>query len=315
MTENTNLNKVIDGMDPEKAKYDKNIKEFLSDVQVLSRIAKYTVAEVSHMEINDIIKCIDQSSIHVGKDRIDPGLTNTQKIESVQTEDSAQGEGYITYDIRFALFYGDEKIKIIINIEAQKSTDKSRLGYRLENRVVYYLSRLISSQKEVEFVHSDYDDIKKVYSIWICMDAEDEDEGISKISLNVENVYGKEMVFTELDKMCGIVIRIRKDDGEKSKNNLIAMLEDLLSAECKEHKKRIMVEKYGMVMTRELERSVDAMCNLSTVIEEKGIEKGESLLGTLITKLFEVGRAGDAELAAKDEEARKKFYKEFGLID
>lgn len=72
-------------------------------------------------------------------------------------------------------------------------------------------------------------------------------------------------------------------------------------------------------MTRELEMSVDAMCNLSTVIEEKGIEKGiekgESLLGTLITKLFEVGRAGDAELAAKDEDARKKFYREFGLID
>lgn len=27
-------------------------------------------------------------------------------------------------------------------------------------------------------------------------------------------------------------------------------------------------------MTRELERSVDEMCNLSTVIEEKSIEKG-----------------------------------------
>lgn len=34
-----------------------------------------------------------------------------------------------------------------------------------------------------------------------------------------------------------------------------------------------MVQEYGF-MTRELERSVDEMCNLSTVIEEKSIEKG-----------------------------------------
>lgn len=38
-------------------------------------------------------------------------------------------------------------------------------------------------------------------------------------------------------------------------------------------------------------------------------------LGNLITKLFAAGRTSDAELAAKDEEARKKFYKEFGMID
>lgn len=46
-----------------------------------------------------------------------------------------------------------------------------------------------------------------------------------------------------------------------------------------------------------------------------GKAEGESLLGSLITKLFAAGRTSDAELAAKDEEARKKFYKEFGMIE
>ena len=46
-----------------------------------------------------------------------------------------------------------------------------------------------------------------------------------------------------------------------------------------------------------------------------GKAEGETSLGTLITKLFAAGRTSDAELAAKDEEARKKFYKEFGMID
>lgn len=314
MSNETNLSTVIDAIDSNKVKYDKNVKEFLSDIQVLARIVKYTVKEVEHLDIEEIMKCIDAKSVETDKAKVNPGLTNLGKVESLQTENSVPGEGYITFDIRFILRYDEQELEIIINIEAQKSTDHNALGYHLENRIVFYLARLISSQKETQFHHSEYDDIKKVYSIWICMDADDDEEGISKISLNTENIYGKEMSFPELDKMCGIIIRIRKEDGEKSKNELIAMLEDLLSSKNKELKKQIMMDEYGMVMTAKLERGVD-MCNLSDVIEEKGIEKGEALLGTLITKLFEAGRTSDAELAAKDEEARKKFYKEFGLID
>ena len=46
-----------------------------------------------------------------------------------------------------------------------------------------------------------------------------------------------------------------------------------------------------------------------------GKAEGEFNLGRLISLLFEAGRPEDAELAAKDEEIRKKFYKEFGIID
>ncbi len=35
--------------------------------------------------------------------------------------------------------------------------------------IVFYVSRLISSQKERDFENSNYDDIKRVYSIWGCM--------------------------------------------------------------------------------------------------------------------------------------------------
>ena len=48
---------------------------------------------------------------------------------------------------------------------------------------------------------------------------------------------------------------------------------------------------------------------------EDGREEGELLLGKLITNLFTAGRPSDAELAAKDEEVRKRFYKEFGMVD
>ena len=77
----------------------------------------------------------------------------------------------MTFDI---LFHAkapdtDDLITLIINVEAQKSlSPKNNEGkiYPLMKRAVYYISRLISSQKETEFTGSDYGKIKKVYSIW-----------------------------------------------------------------------------------------------------------------------------------------------------
>lgn len=46
---------------------------------------------------------------------------------------------------------------------------------------------------------------------------------------------------------------------------------------------------------------------------EKGVEQGENRLGSLMTKLKEVGRTDDAFRAAADPDYRKKLYKEFKL--
>ena len=291
MKTQTHLKNTIDAIDSDKAKYDKNIKELLADIQVLSRILKYTVEEVKDLTIEEIIECIDDQSIEVGTALVDPGLTNTGRIENVQTENSVPNEGYISFDIRFSIHYKKKTIKIIINIEAQKSTDPVKLGYHLENRIIFYLSRLISSQKQREFFHSEYDKIKKVYSIWICMDASNDEDSVNKISLKEETLFGKPSAFSQLDKMCGIVIWIREqNDVEESKNQLIAMLEDLLKDEAIEKKKKNLEKKYNMKMTLDLERRIDDMCNLSDVVEERGIEKGTEKERTrVIQKMIEKG--------------------------
>ena len=54
--------------------------------------------------------------------------------------------------------------QIIVNVAAQKDGPK---GYQILNRAIFYVSRLISSQKERDFENSNYDDIKRVYSIWV----------------------------------------------------------------------------------------------------------------------------------------------------
>lgn len=52
------------------------------------------------------------------------------------------------------------------------------------------------------------------------------------------------------------------------------MLENLLLQTDVEKKKRILTEKYDMIMTTELEGRIQTMCNLSENIKAMGIEKG-----------------------------------------
>ena len=78
-----------------------------------------------------------------------------------------------------------------------------------------------------------------------------------------------------MDLMKGIIINVRSGKNRKpSPNRLISMLENLLSQAGVDEKKRVLTEKYGMIMTTELEGRIQTMCNLSENIKELGIEEG-----------------------------------------
>ncbi len=92
------------------------------------------------------------------------------------------------------------------------------------------------------------------------------------------------MELNNLDKVQGVIIRLRNNENaEISKNQLIAMLEELLKKESAEVKKKRLSEEYGLKMSIETERRLSNMCNLSEVMLEKGIEQG-------ITKGIEQGK-------------------------
>lgn len=242
----THLNQTLTALDMSKIDYNNNVKELLADVQILSRILKNTVKEVQYLNVEEISECLRSAKIEVGETFVDPGLTNIGKVLGENTEDSILNEGSIVFDVRVTFAYKQQNIRVIVNVEAQRTTDSSKLTYHLESRMVYYLSRLISSQKNVEFHNDDYDNIKNVYSIWICTDAVYNNDSICEYSLKPDIVYGKAESSVYADKMKGIVIRIRKDvNVEESKNQLIVMLEDLLKNNTKEQKKELLVKKMG----------------------------------------------------------------------
>lgn len=268
----TNIAGTID-ITSQTAKYDASVKELLADKQILVRILKYSLEDFAKEELSDIMEEMDEPI--VSGIRVEPGFTNTEKIQQDSQEDSVPGEGGIYYDIRFSVYHGEEKIKIIINIEAQKSTDPNKLGYQIDNRVIFYLSRMISAQKEVEFHHSDYDNIKNVRSIWICMDSGDDEDSINRIRFEQENVYGKRMKLPNIGKVQGVIIRLRKNENvETSKNNLIAMLEELLKKESAEDKKKKLEQVYDLRMSDVTKRRINTMCNLSEVLLDQGMDIG-----------------------------------------
>ena len=311
----THLSQTID-ITNDNARYDTSVKEMLADKQVLARILKYSLQEFQDDEIEDIMRNMDMPV--VSQVRMEPGQTNLNKVETTSEEDSVPGEGKVFYDIRFSAFRGTEQIKILINLEAQKTTKESKLGYQLDNRIIYYLGRMVSAQKEVEFTRSNYNDLKHVRSIWICMDSEDDEDSINRICLTQETVYGKEMVLSNLDKVVGVIIRLRKnEDAAESKNILIAMLEELLKKDSVDVKKQKLVEQYGLIMNDETGRRLDVMCNLSEVVMEKGIEKGiekgETRLNNLYRLLMEQNRIDDLQKAIANEEYRSALYAEFNL--
>lgn len=211
----------------------------------------------------------------------DAGFSNLGRVKGTMTEDNVLGEGIIYYDIRFTAYHKESEMKILINLEAQRSTDPGKLGYHLENRIVFYLARMISAQKQTEFFHSDFDALKKVRSIWICLDNDETEDSIEEIGLGRKVVFGNKKTLYPVNLMKGIIVNLRSGGGHiagedmgKSSNVLIAMLEELLSSKSAEEKKRILTDEYGMVMTAELEGRLQIMCNLSENIEANGIKKG-----------------------------------------
>ena len=88
----------------------------------------------------------------------------------MNTENAEVNEGLIRFDIIFYVRMKDGFSQVIVNLEAQKDEP---ISYYILNRAVFYVSRLVSSQKERDFIKTNYNDIKRVFSIWVCMNVDE----------------------------------------------------------------------------------------------------------------------------------------------
>ena len=298
----TNLSRTLSAIEQDKATSDDYVKCILADPQIAAYIVQAVVEEFKDMEIDEIIPCMGEPTVTLKfPERLGVKVQNTGN-ESVDEED-----GKIIYDIKFPVYYKGKKKEFIINIEAQKSSKKSKLGYKLENRITYYMGRMISEQKGTEFSGSSYDDIKSIYSIWICMDTKKTDDSIIEFGMKSNLIYGKIKKIPKISKINGALINVRTrtaKNRELSKNRLIAMLEELFSKSEFLEKKKILEEDYGLKMSVELEGRMNEMCNVSDYWEEVALQTGRK-------EGREEGRKEGREEGRKEgrEEGRKEGRK------
>lgn len=159
---------------------------------------------------------------------------------------------------------------MIINIEAQR---KEPVEYHILNRAVFYTSRMISSQKERDFTNSNYNDIKRVYSIWVCMNMNEnslEHIHLKKDSfINSHNWKGNTELFNIV--IIGLSEEVPEADKKYELHRLLgALLSQTLTVQEKEN---IMEEEYKIPMEQEMREEVNTMCNLSQGIREDAREE------------------------------------------
>ena len=158
----TEIQNAIVSSDKE-AQYDKCAKRLLGNKEILARILIYTIDEFSDMQPEDVITLIEGEPI-IDKVPVEPGLTNISdqpdkkgdRITGLNTEMFEKDEGLAIFDILFFVRMKDGISQIIVNVEAQR---KDPDEYDILNRAIFYVSRLISSQKERDFVKSRYNDV------------------------------------------------------------------------------------------------------------------------------------------------------------
>ncbi len=293
----------------EKAGYDAACKRLLSEKIILAWIMKNCLEEYRDCDVEEIAEKYIEGTPQVGEVAVAPDESNrVSVIQGVGNEDTSLTEGSVTYDIRFLATapVSGELIRLIINIEAQNDFYP---GYPLIKRGIYYCSRMISAQYGTEFTNSHYENIKKVYSIWICMNPpKNRENSITRYYIAEENLVGsvKERK-ADYDLMAAVMICLGKEGD--SDTDLLKLLNVLLSTETgSQDKCQILEEDFQIRMTLALESEVSLMCNLSKGVEEKGIEKGRQE-----GKIAMVSALKDLQIA--DSIILKKIQEKFHLAE
>ncbi len=293
----------------DKAQYDTRVKRLLAQKSILAHILVKTVDEFKGMKPEDVVKYIEgEPSISVVP--VEPGLANMEKTDAtgqrivgLNTENAEINEGLVRFDIIFYVRMKNGLSQIIVNIEAQKDEPTE---YKILNRAIFYVSRLISSQKERDFVNTNYDDIKQVFSIWICMNMDD--NSLSHIHLTKDELLKPCNWKGNLDLLNIVLIGITNEIPEHDeKYEMHRLIGTLLSSELKEQEKLDIIEhEYNIPISQEFREDVRIMCNLSTGIEERATERAtektsEKFILNMYKKGYTLDQIADVAETGVDE--------------
>ena len=157
---NNELKNTVEAADA-KAQYDECAKRLLGQKSILSYIFAHTIEAFQGMKPKEIIPYIEGEP-YIGEVPVEPGLTNIareqngQRVTGLNTENREIHEGMAKFDVvTYACLPPedtvpeDKQTTVIVDVEAQK---KDPSEYKILNRAVFYVGRLLSFEKGVNYM-------------------------------------------------------------------------------------------------------------------------------------------------------------------
>ena len=287
------VEKVVSNSAGPKTLYDKAMKLLLSNVLILAIIVKATVKEAADYTLEQIADLI----------RLEP---LSQTLKGVVTSDRARTEdpaiGNIICDVLFTVKLGEVFVRI--NVEAQNDASPK---YSLITRAITYACQLVAQQTILWAKNSQYDNIRKTYTIWLVSNAPQHLQGqIWQFGLygNKHFVDGSKeccLSMPEADKV-SIVMAYLPDVERASEvcQEWLRVFSVLCSRKSTEEDCERVLREYGVDVKSEMKEEISAMCTLGQGIVDEVTRE--------VTK--EVSERKDKEFAATLEQIERKHERE-----
>ena len=134
------------------------------------------------------------------------------------------------------------------------------------------------STKGLEFVNSEYNKIKKVYSIWVCTNPPKTHKNtITRYKISEENVIGNVKEDIQHYDLMNIVM-LCLGSSDNIEDNALGMLNTLLSDTMSSSERiEILDKKFDFDMSPDDVKEVSEMCNVSRGVYDKGMNRGIAL--------------------------------------
>ena len=188
---------------------------------------------------------------------------------------------------------------ILVNIEAQKDEPSS---YYIQNRAVFYACRMVSSQKERDFTGMNYNDIKKVYTIWICMNQKE--NSLNYLHLTNEKLMGKTAIEKAGDLIHIILLGLAKNlPPYTEENKLHRLLGALFTNELTADEKISIIEsEYNIEAKNELRKDVRKVSGLGESLVESAAEETKiKFIISMNKKGYTIEQIADVTEKSKEE--------------
>lgn len=253
-----------------QADYDACCKRLLSEKVILANLLKGIAEEYKECSVENIENRYIEgkpavSKVPTSSDKTPPLITG---IDTVHKYEDHEG---VLYDILLKSHVPDSKnqIDLIINVEGQKNPESHR---RLMARTIYYVSENIVVQKGRVFTGIHYENIQKVYSIWICKNqAKYRANTINHIQPACYPQYGNcPEKKSDYDLFDIVLIYLGDEEPPEDAPEIIRLLYVLLSNKMSAAKKgEILEKKFNIRMTQSMEKEMNTMCNLGEALAQE----------------------------------------------